>query len=124
MNNTQKLFYRYKYEQKLPLCIRYTLTETNIHHVINSKDVNFVRSGGYPIQFGYRRKKDNIKGFVFHALHNNDIKMLRVVLKRFPEELLKQVFDVTPKYEPKQYIPLRMFNGWKIELDRIKNSLQ
>lgn len=124
MNKVQRLFYRYKFEQQLPSRIRNNLTEITIHQVINSKVAKKTdkRFSDYPIQFGYRRRKDNISNFVFHALHNNDIKMLRIVLNRFPEELLKQVHNVIPKHEPKQYTPFRMFKGWKIKLEKIENN--
>lgn len=121
MNNTQKLFYRYKFEQKLPRCIQHKLTPISIHQVINSKDSERIRRYNYPLHFGYRRRKDNIKAFVYHALYQNDIKMLRVVIKRFPNELLEQVYTVIPKGEDKKrYTPFRLFKGWKLKLNNLK----
>lgn len=118
MNNTQKRFYIYKYNQKLPVCLRSNLKTINIHQVINSK-VPSERRSEFPLQFTYRRRKDNIKNFVYHALYNQDIKMLRITIERFPCELLLQI-NIIPKGEHKtKYIPFYRFKGWQIKLDNL-----
>lgn len=102
MNKYQKLFYRYKFEQQIPYCIRNNITKVSIHDVINSKTmlkqdngslvyrVNGERVRCFPADIAISVKKDfNLEKFIYKAFNLNHRGMLRVCFNRFPDKVIE-----------------------------------
>ena len=96
LSKTTKQYHRYRFEQKLPLCLRHNLTKVTIHDLINSraKGVNFRRSVP-PHIVKLLKVKDSrrtkVERFIIHAFSDKRTPMIRVVFNRFLYEFLIMV---------------------------------
>ena len=84
MNATQRKYYRYLYEQRLPSAIRNDLTPVSIHQVINSKTPVKVR---YPKLERYR----STGAFIYNAFHHRNFKAIRIVFNKFLPVLIRGI---------------------------------
>lgn len=102
MNKYQKLFYRYKFEQKVPTCIRHNITKVSIHDVINSKAVlkqdkgslvfrvNGERVRCFPAGVAVDVKRCfDLEKFIYKAFNLNHRGMLRVCFNRFSDKVVE-----------------------------------
>lgn len=125
MNNTQKLYYRFKFEQKLPKCIQYNVKPVTIHKVINSKDPTsqtFRPTTHRDLKL-LNQGCSGIDRFIIRALKTENTKLLRICYKHYKDDLFYFCEDVIPlgdRYIPNIrniYKPFLSFKGYRYDYE-------
>jgi len=85
-------YHRYRYEQKIPLCIRNKVKEISLHQVINERVAEDIRRPipkyVYNLMKLDRTPKRKIELFIIHAFSEKNTRLIRVVFNRFFGKLL------------------------------------
>lgn len=119
MNTTQKQYYIYKHSLTMPDCIRIKYKPVSIHTVINSKViVRTVRSTTHKELRQFNLKMINLHTLISVAVSRGNIKLLRILYKRYRSELFSFMDSIPQKIRDSDFHHykgwLNDFNSWKI----------